>query len=912
VLDEAAAPTEHAPTSEADGDAMEEDARNVLPDAAAPPLPVAAPGGPGPAPEPTPATATESGGDDGDAVMAPAKDWRDIARKFEEVASAASKKADKECFALVPLDSEDAKDYVPRVLEKYSKSNSASKSNSLYKSLAVALLGSEQGRALEMKDKKKAIFDALEGVPAADFRDKSKFTEAVAPMPAPAPPRTTEPLPWESDVENLLREIKDLSPKAIVPKLLSAGLTTASWDASQKKMSASPLDNWPCVVDVIGENVGSGYYQDVIRSKTQLVAYFEGALEYAREGKSFRSQSQKKADDARAAAARGPAPAQNEAAVAKLTENAEADMAHWHALAEDSSRHRIYRGMKANGVVFEGEDEDEPFLLLGPSGKQPPRLTRGFYAGPLAPGVDYSHDMSEEKCTTAEQKAAWRKAKRVREILNGVPVTTPRRWHLQFGSSSTQSMRQSAPCGFSAAWTSYDRSSTHLNRCPSQAKPKEGKLAVPGIYEPEYQAWKDMGGTAVGSREERQDYSERGLYADAIRNAIDALRRDDPRRFSNLARQNLRYLLAASEPHLNALAEHAGVDKEDLVSEDSYGRLRFVSGSGPCRLPGVLYGLVRKLHIEHVNGTWIGKSATLELKVRGLEDWKFNTAEPDYAFVTETPWMRAFVDGYLDNGALCFSKDDAERELFQFYMDPISTTARREFLALTSDERSQEERNFLREHAMAGVVNPKTDEDRRRHAILHKRHDQLTFVPWASGQAGGGSWTAVSRVPERKKEIGRWYPAKVLRRRDDGTYDVEFADDGYVAKGVTAGDVRIGRSKDEWSVPDVGATGEACYRGTKLDLDHVGLGWRWEPVEPSEEYPDGLKWYRILGIRDLLDYDINQHLSGYEWAKNLDLLDYFANYYKNALCEVGGYGIAAKDWVLPWTPAKGWAYGSYS
>ena len=68
------------------------------------------------------------------------------------------------------------------------------------------------------------------------------------------------------------------------------------------------------------------------------------------------------------------------------------------------------------------------------------------------------------------------------------------------------------------------------------------------------------------------------------------------------------------------------------------------------------------------------------------------------------------------------------------------------------------------------------------------------------------------------------------------------------------------------SAPDVGTTGEACYRGTKLDLDHVGLGWRWERVVPSEEYPDGLKWYRILGIRDLLDYDINRNPSGYEWA----------------------------------------------
>jgi hypothetical protein len=131
-----------------------------------------------------------------------------------------------------------------------------------------------------------------------------------------------------------------------------------------------------------------------------------------------------------------------------------------------------------------------------------------------------------------------------------------------------------------------------------------------------------------------------------------------------------------------------------------------------------------------------------------------------------------------------------------------------------------------------------------------------------------------------------------------------------VAKGVKAGDVR--RTKTCAATPDIGATGEARYLGTKLDLDHVGLGWRWERVAPSEKYPDGLKWYRILGIRDLLDYDINQHLSGYEWAKNLDLFDYFKNYYKNALCEVGGGGLKASDWVFPWTPAKGWAYGAIS
>jgi hypothetical protein len=313
--------------------------------------------------------------------------------------------------------------------------------------------------------------------------------------------------------------------------------------------------------------------------------------------------------------------------------------------------------------------------------------------------------------------------------------------------------------------------------------------------------------------------------------------------------------------------------------------------------------------VEHVNIGWDGETATFLLGLRDLADGKFNLAEPHVAFVTETSELRAFVDGYLDHGALCFSKDEATRGLFQLTMGPMSTAARREFLALPSDKRSSKELNFLKKVAMAGVVNPKTDEDRRRRDILYARHEELNFVPNAHDRAGFGIWTAVSRVPARKKEFGKWYRAEVLRRRDDGTYDVKF-DCGYVAKDVPASDVRRGSLVHQKMAPDVGATGEACYRGTKLDLDHVGLGWRWERVVPSKEYPDGLKWYRILGIRDLLDYDINQNLSGYEWAKNLDLFDYFKHYYKNALCEAGGGGIKASDWVFKWTPAKGWAYGS--
>jgi len=448
-----------------------------------------------------------------------------------------------------------------------------------------------------------------------------------------------------------------------------------------------------------------------------------------------------------------------------------------------------------------------------------------------------------------------------------------------------------------------------LTRRPSQAKPKEGKPAVPGVYDEEYKAWKAMGGTVVGSREERQNYSERGLYATAIKDVIDAMRRDDPRRFSKVTLGALKAELARSPRHLKALAKYAGVDEEDLIRTNSHGRQYFVSGSAPCRLPPPLEGLMRTLNIEHVNGDWDDDgSAKLKLLVRGFEDATFNKAEPHYAFVTKSLGVQDFVDGYLHHGALCCSKDDAERALFQKEMDVMSTAARQEYLALPSDERSGQELEFLRKVVMARVVNPKTDEDRSRGAILRARHACLAFA----GSRGEGA-VAVSCVSARRKEIGEWHDVTVLRRYGSGvnaTFDVEFADDGYVAKGVGARDVRRGLdNQDQLMAPDVGATGKACYRGTKLDLDHVGLGWRWERVAPSDEYPDGLKWYRILGIRDLLDYDINRNLSGYEWAKNLDLFDYFENYYKNALCEVGGYGIKAPDWVFPWTPALGWAYG---
>ena len=858
VLDDAAAPVERLPMTEADGDAMEGDARDALPDSAPPPPSVAAPVGPGPAPEPAPTTTLGSVEDDGDAAMPDAPPaWRVLAVQWSEVVDMAlSKTPSITCLSGESLPNESAPDYVERLVGLLVRSpmKGGFSQQEAYKKLASAL----DGVGGKLADKKTAIFAALDSRSAADFLDAARAAEPVAEAPAPAPLRTTDVQPWEPDAETLLPEIKDLSPKQIVPKVRELKFTKVSFEGGNFRASAP--DDWPCVYDIIGDKIVSAQYQNVITSKAQLVAYLEEALKRVLVDDSFRLESVKKADDARAAAL-APSTDTTAAASAKKSENAEADLAHWHALSDENWRHHVYRDMKAKRVVIGNK---EPFVLLSPSNKKPPRNTLGFYAGPLPPDVK-RYEMTEEKCTTAEQKEAWAEAKRVCQILNGV-------------------------------------------------RDRRGRVVVPGVYEEEYKAWKAMGGddSVVGSRKERQNYSERGLYFTAIREAINALRSDEPRRFYDRARIALRNMIACSDEHVEALAKHAGVDKEDLIRTNSQGRKYFVSGSAPCRLPGVLHGLVRPLNIEHTNGTWVGDSAVLELKVRGFEDEKFNKAEPHYAFVTKRLGVRDFVDVYLNDGALCFSRDDEVRALFQVEMGPMSEAERQEFLALPSDKRSQKERYFLKKEVMAGVVNSKTDLDQRRHAILRERHEGLNFVPWASAREAQGHWTAKSRVPERKKKIGEWYDAKVLRRRGDGTFDVRFQDCGYVAKGVVSADLNLPRCTGDSLSALAGKECKACYRGTKLDLDHVGLGWRWEHVVPSEEYPDGLKWYRILGIRDLLDYDINRNLSGYEWAKNLDLLDYFANYDKNALCEVGGYGIAAEKWVFKWAPALGWAYGVYS
>ena len=141
----------------------------------------------------------------------------------------------------------------------------------------------------------------------------------------------------------------------------------------------------------------------MIRSKTQLVAYLEEALKQARDGTSFRLESEKKADDARAAAMAPPPVALCDAGRAKQIENSEADVAHWHDYANQQWKHNIYRDMLANN----NNVKDEPCMLMGPSNKKPPTRISGFYAGPLPSGT-WRGGMTEE---SVQRPNNWRPGK---------------------------------------------------------------------------------------------------------------------------------------------------------------------------------------------------------------------------------------------------------------------------------------------------------------------------------------------------------------------------------------------------------------------------------------------------------------------------------------------------------------------
>ena len=67
-------------------------------------------------------------------------------------------------------------------------------------------------------------------------------------------------------------------------------------------------------------------------------------------------------------------------------------------------------------------------------------------------------------------------------------------------------------------------------------------------------------------------------------------------------------------------------------------------------------------------------------------------------------------------------------------------------------------------------------------------------------------------------------------------------------------------------------------------------------------YDDGLVWRRKVGMRGLLEKDINRNAPGYEWIKIHNLEGWFSDYYKNAFCEKGGGEMKKDKFILEWTP----------
>ena len=87
-----------------------------------------------------------------------------------------------------------------------------------------------------------------------------------------------------------------------------------------------------------------------------------------------------------------------------------------------------------------------------------------------------------------------------------------------------------------------------------------------------------------------------------------------------------------------------------------------------------------------------------------------------------------------------------------------------------------------------------------------------------------------------------------------------------------------------------------------LDVDHYDEGWDVEEVRPPKHNDDGLVWRRKVGMRGLLEKDINRNAPGYEWIKIHNLEGWFSEYYKNAFCEKGGGEMKKDKFILEWTP----------
>ncbi len=114
-------------------------------------------------------------------------------------------------------------------------------------------------------------------------------------------------------------------------------------------------------------------------------------------------------------------------------------------------------------------------------------------------------------------------------------------------------------------------------------------------------------------------------------------------------------------------------------------------------------------------------------------------------------------------------------------------------------------------------------------------------------------------------------------------------------------DRKKGNMFGKWKAKSLVAGRE--HKTVLLEVDHYDMGWEHQEVRPPKHDDDGLVWRRKVGMRGLLEKDINRNASGYEWIKIHNLEGWFSEvYYKNAFCEKGGGGLNKDKFILEWRP----------
>ena len=127
---------------------------------------------------------------------------------------------------------------------------------------------------------------------------------AVPLPPAPKPHVASAASAWAAVCTDLLAAVGG-SRNGIMGmrgRLVSAGFRCGNPVAGKSYYDISVPPTFPCYYDVAGKNYTS--MQDVIRSKPQLVKYFQGCLDLARTGGAYRTEADREAAAARPAAKR--------------------------------------------------------------------------------------------------------------------------------------------------------------------------------------------------------------------------------------------------------------------------------------------------------------------------------------------------------------------------------------------------------------------------------------------------------------------------------------------------------------------------------------------------------------------------------------------------------------------------------